>query len=213
MNLNSEPFWILLVSMYPILITLYHTLMLNVMTAIQWVVPNYRFHEAHHRYLSPPFKYSLALGFLIVGPNIVSFKFSLIYSLFLPAGYFMYRIEMRIWSRLRGIQIDQNGADGPLDAGLLVLSAVAEELLFRGALSSLLNITGMMAFVIVSSVSFGLSHVFGGWREVLLKIIDGIVYAVVFLVTGSIWASVFLHVGFNLSYAYILEEHVRFTLS
>jgi len=77
-----------------------------------------------------------------------------------------------------------------LHAGVV---AVAEELIFRGALPLVIT-------VIPAQISFGLFHfaAFGGdWAMILMAIVAGFIFYGIMRLTGTIWASVGTHLAWN----------------
>ncbi|MCG7565398.1 CPBP family intramembrane metalloprotease [Pseudoalteromonas sp. CnMc7-15] len=78
--------------------------------------------------------------------------------------------------------------------GVSVAAGICEELLFRGFLLSFLQpMVGTTLAVIVSSVTFGLFHLYQGWSNVLRTGLVGLVLAIIYLLTGSIWIVIVLH--------------------
>ncbi len=80
-------------------------------------------------------------------------------------------------------------------AGLSINAGVVEELLFRLGMPALLfGITGngVVAFL-VASVLFGLLHVYQKFWGVLGATILGVVFSLVYLLTGSIWVVIVAH--------------------
>lgn len=80
-------------------------------------------------------------------------------------------------------------------AGLSINAGVVEELLFRLGIPALLfGITGngALAFV-VASILFGLLHVYQKFWGVLGATILGLVFSLVYLLTGSIWVVIVAH--------------------
>ena len=82
------------------------------------------------------------------------------------------------------------------------LAAFGEELAFRGyVLTRLTDLMGsrraaIVAAVLASSLLFGLLHTQQGVVGVLLTTLDGVVFAVLRFVFGTVWAPVLAH-GFN----------------
>lgn len=79
-------------------------------------------------------------------------------------------------------------------------AGVWEELLFRGFLvwylTALLNIE---TAVVLSSLLFGLVHLYQGWTGVLRVAGVGLLLCALFLWTGSLWAPMLLHVLVDLA--------------
>lgn len=72
---------------------------------------------------------------------------------------------------------------------LVALSAgVWEELLYRGFLIWFLApLTGVAGAMVLSSLIFGLGHIYQGLRGVLLTSAVGLLFATAFVFTGSLW--------------------------
>jgi membrane protease YdiL (CAAX protease family) len=86
--------------------------------------------------------------------------------------------------------------------GIILLVPVAEEILFRGyVLSGLEHRFGTQRAIFFSAVAFSLFHGYPAqWCPTLLA---GIVIAIVAIKTNSVYTSILLHLGFNLS-AFVL---------
>ena len=91
-------------------------------------------------------------------------------------------------------------------SGLLVIiilsnllnTCFAEELLFRGTLQHYLNKTlGMLGGLIIASGLFGLAHFAGGGWYMLLATLAGLLYGLVYLLTGRLLWAVLCHWGLN----------------
>jgi len=78
--------------------------------------------------------------------------------------------------------------------GLSVTAGVCEELLYRGFLIAyLVHWFGLIPAAGISAVIFGLGHLYQGWRGVLTTGAVGAFLAAVYLLTGSLLASMVLH--------------------
>lgn len=79
--------------------------------------------------------------------------------------------------------------------GGAVLTPIGEEILFRGVIANALNRYGAWAGVGLSSVIFGLAH---GVSVILpIAIMVGILSAILFRKSGSVWACIVLHGVYN----------------
>lgn len=80
-------------------------------------------------------------------------------------------------------------------AGLSINAGLVEELLFRLGMPALLfGITGNGALsFLIASVLFGLLHIYQKFWGVLGATILGIVFSLVYLLTGSIWVVIVVH--------------------
>ncbi len=84
--------------------------------------------------------------------------------------------------------------------GLLVAPLV-EETMFRGFLYPVFaRQFGVPAGIVITGVLFGLLHaaqLWGGWGQIALLMIVGIVFTYVRARTGTVWASYLFHLGYN----------------
>lgn len=83
-----------------------------------------------------------------------------------------------------------------------VVPAVAEEFLFRGCILSNLLPYGKAAAIVISSLLFALMH--GNFAQFFYTFIAGLILAAVYIETGSIWTSTFIHL-FNNFYGVIQQ--------
>lgn len=79
-----------------------------------------------------------------------------------------------------------------------LLAAPIEELLYRGVLTALL-VVGPFGYVLGSASLFAVAHAYLGRHELLFKGANGVVYAVGFLVSGSILVPIGMHLGYNVA--------------
>ena len=79
---------------------------------------------------------------------------------------------------------------------LLSISAgICEEILFRGFLIWYINeFSSIVLAVILSSTLFGLAHSYQGLKGVLQSGATGLVLAVIYIYTGSLWIPIALHI-------------------
>lgn len=78
--------------------------------------------------------------------------------------------------------------------GLSVSAGVCEELLFRGFLIGVLSHeVGMVMSLLVSSILFGICHLYQGWLNVLRTGVIGLFLGVLFILTESLWLVIALH--------------------
>ncbi len=85
-------------------------------------------------------------------------------------------------------------------SGVSLSAGVVEEYLLRGfCLGAVLIATGSMAVaIVVTSVSFGLAHLYQGWRSAAAAMLLGAILAVPVAVTGSLAPSVIAHAATDL---------------
>lgn len=89
----------------------------------------------------------------------------------------------------------------------LVLSLSAgtgEEMFFRGFLLWYVNFyLGLWPAVFVSSLIFALVHLYQGWRNATLVAFLGVLFALSYVWTGSLWLAIFLHVIVDVNAAFV----------
>lgn len=79
--------------------------------------------------------------------------------------------------------------------GGAIFTPLGEEILFRGIVANALNRYGAFAGIVLSAIIFGLAH---GVSVILpIAIMVGLLTAVLFRATGSIWPCVILHCVYN----------------
>ncbi|PSP79009.1 hypothetical protein BRC81_05925 [Halobacteriales archaeon QS_1_68_20] len=114
-------------------------------------------------------------------------------------GAAMYHVDTFAWTRATGTEANYGG-QSLLATAPAVLSAPAEEIVFRAGLAPLIDAWGPVAFVVASAGLFGAVHIIQRPREVVLKSINGVVYCALFLATGSVVAPALAHLGHNAAY-------------
>lgn len=87
----------------------------------------------------------------------------------------------------------------------LLLVAVYEELYFRGyLLQVLLEGVSTVPAVLLISIVFGLGHYYEtGWASVLGAGLAGVLYAIAYLKTRSLWLPIGIHFGFDSAIMYL----------
>jgi membrane protease YdiL (CAAX protease family) len=135
------------------------------------------------------------LAWLATGWALAALLVALVYIALAVAGW--ATLERAIWQP----------ADWMAAVLLSVVVSFNEELAFRGyIMQRLAQAWGMPAAVILSSLIFGLVHAVNPNAHVLgiLSIcLAGVLYAVAYLVTRSLWLLIGLHMGWN-----VVEMHV-----
>ncbi|MCP5053783.1 MAG: CPBP family intramembrane metalloprotease [bacterium] len=77
---------------------------------------------------------------------------------------------------------------------LSITAGICEELLFRGYLIWYIKgMTGLTGAVIISAIIFGLAHSYQGLSGIIKTGILGLIFALVFVFTGSLWVPMVLH--------------------
>lgn len=83
---------------------------------------------------------------------------------------------------------------------LSITAGVCEEIVYRGFLIWLLAaLVGPVTAVIGSSLIFGAGHLYLGVRGALRATILGLILALLFVFTGSLWAPILLHAAMDLA--------------
>jgi len=90
-----------------------------------------------------------------------------------------------------------------IDAGIW------EELLYRGFLIWFLTpLTGMIGAVLLSSVLFGIGHAYQGWRGMLTTGFVGLIMAVLYVLTASLWWVMAVHAAIDI-YGGLVTDRLR----
>ncbi len=78
---------------------------------------------------------------------------------------------------------------------LSVTAGICEEVIYRGFLIAYFAaFVGLVPAAIISSFVFGLGHAYQGWRGIVKTGVIGLVFAGIYLLTGSLWAPIVVHV-------------------
>lgn len=78
--------------------------------------------------------------------------------------------------------------------GVSCSAGICEEILFRGFLLGTLSpTTGVLSAVLLSSILFGLCHIYQGWANVLRTSIIGVILSGVYLATDALIVVIMLH--------------------
>ena len=95
-------------------------------------------------------------------------------------------------------------------AGLSVTAGIVEEIVYRGFMIWLLgNFVPLWAAVILSSVFFGLGHSYQGLEGALRTGAAGLVFAVLYVVSGSIWLPIIGHALVDMLQGRLIFELLR----
>jgi membrane protease YdiL (CAAX protease family) len=85
-------------------------------------------------------------------------------------------------------------------AGLAVTAGLCEELMYRGFLLAYLSsVTNLWLAVILSSIAFGLGHLYQGKAGIAKTAVIGLIMAGLCLLTRSLWAPMLLHALIDLT--------------
>ncbi len=104
---------------------------------------------------------------------------------------------------LRGI-LPGNAREGRVFNGLSVTAGICEEILYRGFLIAYLaSLYPMWIAVLGSSAVFGMGHAYQGRAGIFKTGLVGLVMAVLYLLTGSVWAPALVHAAIDLNSGYL----------
>lgn len=79
-------------------------------------------------------------------------------------------------------------------------AGICEEVVFRGFLMwSIAAWTGLIAAVIISSILFGLGHIYLGFAQVPRTALVGLVLAIIVVASGSLWPAILIHAALDLN--------------
>ncbi|HEY1630992.1 MAG TPA: CPBP family intramembrane glutamic endopeptidase [Rhizomicrobium sp.] len=79
-------------------------------------------------------------------------------------------------------------------------AGIWEELVYRGFLVwFLLPLTGLVGAAIASSFLFGIGHAYQGWRGMLMTGFVGLILAVLYVLTASLWWVMAVHAAIDIS--------------
>ncbi len=94
----------------------------------------------------------------------------------------------------------RNWAETAHTALLSLNAGLSEELFFRALLPLLLVlVTGQpLMSLLLAALIFGLMHAYQGWLGVVVTTVLGLVFTVIFLVSGNLWVAIALHAALDL---------------
>jgi uncharacterized protein len=93
---------------------------------------------------------------------------------------------------------------------LSITAGIVEEILYRGfALSYLQAYVPLWAAVLVSSAAFGLGHSYQGVAGALRTGLAGLAFAILYVVTGSIWLPIAAHIAVDVLQGAAIFEILR----
>ena len=94
--------------------------------------------------------------------------------------------------------------------GLSITAGIVEETLWRGFLFWYLgHFMPLWGAAVVSSVGFGLAHMYQGARNVPQVILVGGVLSALYLITGSLWLPILLHAVFDMVQGRVVYRVMR----
>lgn len=105
-----------------------------------------------------------------------------------------------------------NAEDLVASLGLMILVALAEELMFRGyILNNLMQSTGKYPALIISSLLFALAHITNpdfNWLTLVNIFLAGMVIGINYIYTQNLWYAICFHFGWNFLQGPVLGYHV-----
>lgn len=194
---SSTVLAVFLLSM-PLLVAAYYVIVVMVGLRRFGHHVGYLYRPDHDQALVVPFYVCAAAGVWLSSVQ-VPLTFRRVFLLGLPAGFLLYCLENAVWSRWAGASLERGTVDLRWALPALVVP-FAEEVIYRGGYLLFRDFVGVVGYVALSSIAFALVHGFEGRRELVAKSVDGVLYAVLTVTTGSIVPAVFVHFGFNLGY-------------
>ena len=118
----------------------------------------------------------------------------------------------KLRGQLREVEIilPANSAELERFAWVSLTAGIVEETLWRGYLFwYLLHFMPLWAVALVSTIGFGLAHAYQGPRNVPKVIAVGAVFALLFMLSGSIWLPMLLHAVADLLQGRLAYEVIR----
>lgn len=92
-----------------------------------------------------------------------------------------------------------------LFACLAITAGFCEEVIYRGFMFYYLDQLDWglshMAFAIITSILFGLAHVYQGWKNMIITGLLGFALARLYMSQGSIWIPIIIHILFDIKFA------------
>lgn len=198
------PTWALVFLGFPLLLVGYFSVVVGSATTV-----GYEYRPKHDDVLYLPFIALASTAFYISDVTSVPIAVDFWLVVFLPLGVAMYALDIYVWSWWVDVPI-KRGNEETVWKLPIVLGSVGEEYLYRGVLAVLITGLGTIWYVVLSGVLFGINHFSSGRSEMVFKSVNGIVYAICFLATGSLLAPVLAHVGYNVAYVSFVGGGVRF---
>jgi len=115
------------------------------------------------------------------------------------------------YARRVGIVLPQTPCEWALFVVLAATAGVCEEFLYRGyALTKIAELSGSLALgVILSSAAFGIAHSYQGRMGMIGTGIAGLLYALVFVATGSLLPCMLGHFAQDIAGAVVLTRRLR----
>jgi membrane protease YdiL (CAAX protease family) len=155
------------------------------------------------------------MGIADVGVRAPHSPWQYAYGFFVPALFALANagrtsISPEYLQRVRRV-IPVDASDWVWFVPVALTAGICEEFLYRGyALTQVAAITGSLpAGFILSSVAFGLAHIYQGRIGVIGTAITGALYATVFLATGSVVPCMLGHIGQDIVAGLLYSRRIR----
>ena len=98
------------------------------------------------------------------------------------------------------LMVPRNRRERRMAVALSLTAGFCEEVLYRGFFMwYLMAWFPGLAAVAISAVVFGVAHLYQGWGGVLKTTAVGVIFGVAYLLTGSLWVPIILHVMLDVS--------------
>lgn len=198
--ISSSTLWAVFLLSMPLLVAAYYVIVVLAGLRRYGHHVGYLYRPDHDQALVIPFYVCAAVGVLLSSVQ-VPLTFRRVFLLGLPAGFLLYRLENAAWARWSGASLERGTLELRWALPVLVVP-FAEEVIYRGGYLLFRDHVGVVGYVALSSVAFALVHGFEARRELVAKSVDGVLYAVLTVTTGSILPAAFVHLGFNVGYVH-----------
>lgn len=196
-------FWLAFAASFPVVLRIYFPVVVRLVRAASVPAAAFGFYQ-HYFYAA--FALAMGLTFLLAGTVEVPLGVEPWYLALLPVGVGLYYVDTSAWATYKGKPV-RGGTTPPVAILPIFLVPFPEEVLFRGGLAPLLDVVGPVGYLLASGVVFGLIHYGFGWKDVVLKTVNGVLYGLLFLATGSVLASFAVHMGYNLASFHVLANY------
>ena len=105
--------------------------------------------------------------------------------------------------------VPHNDRESQWWVGLSVTAGICEEIIYRGfMITTLAVLFGPWPAVGLSSLAFGLAHAYQGPKGVLKVFAIGLTMGALFVLSGSLWAPIVLHIVIDLASGYLGRQAV-----
>lgn len=122
-----------------------------------------------------------------------------VHGLTLLAGVALYEVDLRVARRLYG-RLETRRFRSDWIVLLVVVTPLTEEVVYRLAVDVAFGSLGPVGYVALSAGLFAVHHWTFGRVEFVRKFENGVVYAALFVLTGSVVPPIVAHMGYNTGY-------------